>query len=102
MVAQLKPDGGRSRLLSRRSRVGADAAVLRHAVPRTDVTALDQRLPLRLVKPSPRGRELGHCRNSYKGALGVSSISASAGSSLGDEAEAVAAGVVAADGTVGT
>jgi hypothetical protein len=33
-------------------------------VPRTDVTVLDQRLPLRLSKRQPRRRELGRCRNS--------------------------------------
>jgi hypothetical protein len=49
VAAQLKPAGGRSRLLSRRSRAGTDAAVHRHAVPRTDVTVLDQRQPLRLA-----------------------------------------------------
>jgi hypothetical protein len=38
--------------------------VLRHAVLRTDVTVLDQRLPLRLANRSPRRRELGRCRNS--------------------------------------
>ena len=62
VAAELKPDGGRSRLLSRRSRASTDAAVHRHAVPRTDVTVLDQRLPLRLAKRSPRRRELGRCR----------------------------------------
>jgi hypothetical protein len=36
----------------------------RHPVPRTDVTVLDQRQPLRLKKRSPRRRELGRCRNS--------------------------------------
>jgi len=43
-------------------KLSTDAAVHRHAVPRTDVTVLDQRLPLRLAKRSPRGRELGRCR----------------------------------------
>ncbi len=33
-------------------------------VPRTDVTVLGQRLPLRLAKRSPRRRELGRCCNS--------------------------------------
>ena len=33
-------------------------------VPRTDVTVLAQRLPLRLAKRSPRRRELGRCCNS--------------------------------------
>jgi len=48
VAAQLKPDGGRSRLLSQiEFRASTDAAVHRHAVPRTDVTVLDQRLPLR-------------------------------------------------------
>ena len=64
VAAQLKPDGGRSRLLSRRSRASMHAAVHRHAVPRTDVRVLDQRLPLRLTKRSPRRRGLGRCRNS--------------------------------------
>lgn len=64
VAAQLKPDGDRSRLLSRRSRAGTDAAVHRHAVPRTDVTVLDQRLPLRLANQLPRRRELRRCRNS--------------------------------------
>ena len=61
MAARLKPDGGRSRLFSRRPRVGTDAALHRHAVPRTDVTVLDRRLPLRpreAVAPSPRARSL--------------------------------------------
>ena len=44
VAAQLKPDGGRSRLLSRRCRAGTDSAVHRHAVPGTDVTVLGQRL----------------------------------------------------------
>ena len=56
------PDGGRSRLLSRRSRASTDGVVLGHAVPRTDVTVLDQRLSLRLAKRSPRRRELWRCR----------------------------------------
>ena len=67
VAPQLKPDGGRSRLLSRRSRAGTDAAVRRHAVPRADVTVLGQRLPLRLAKRSPCRRELGRCRCSSKG-----------------------------------
>jgi hypothetical protein len=50
VAAQLKPAGGRSRLLSRRSRAGTDVHVHRHPVPRTEVTVLDQRLPLRLAK----------------------------------------------------
>ena len=63
MAAQLKPDGGRGRLVSQshfeqgRTRPCID----RHAVPRTDVTVLDQRLPLRLAKrsaSSPRARPL--------------------------------------------
>ena len=35
-------------------------------VPRTDVTVLDQRLPLRLAKRSPRRRQPGRCRNSSR------------------------------------
>ena len=63
VAAQLKPDGGRSRLLSRRPRVSTDAGAHRHAVPRTDVTVLDRRLPFtsrsgRLVASSPRARAL--------------------------------------------
>ena len=50
VAAQLKPDGGPSRLLSRRSRAGTQAFVDRHAVPRTDVTVLGQwRPPARVL-----------------------------------------------------
>jgi hypothetical protein len=55
----------------RRSRAGTDAAVHRHAVPRPDVTVLDQRLPLRLAKRSLRRRELGRCRCSPISQLSV-------------------------------
>ena len=65
VAAQLKPDGGRSRLLSRRSRASTTpAGRYRQAVPRTDVTVLGQRLPLRLAKRSLRRRQLGRCCNS--------------------------------------
>jgi hypothetical protein len=78
VAPQLELDGSRSRLLSRRSRVGTDPAVHRHAVPRTDVTVLGQRLPLRLAKRSPRRRELGRCRNSStsEATLGASLVPA--------------------------
>jgi hypothetical protein len=33
-------------------------------VPRTDITVVDQRLPLRLAKRQPRRRQLKRCRNS--------------------------------------
>jgi hypothetical protein len=56
--------------------------VHRHAVPGTDVAVLGQRLPLHLAKRSPRRRQLGRCRNSSKGAVGVSSNLASTGSSF--------------------
>jgi hypothetical protein len=47
VAAQLEPDGGRSRLPSRRSRASTDAAAHRHAVPLTDVIVFDLPLPLR-------------------------------------------------------
>ncbi len=49
---------------SRRSRASTDVDVHRRAVPRPDVTPLDQRLPLRVAKRSPGQREVGRCRNS--------------------------------------
>ena len=64
LAAQLKPDGSRSRLLSRRSRASTDAAVHRHAVPRTDVTVVDQRQPLRLANGRLVAGSSGRCRNS--------------------------------------
>ena len=69
-LPRLEPDGSRSRLRSRRFRASTDVAVRTHAVPRTDVTVLDQRLPLRLAKRSPRRRELGRWCNSSRSTAG--------------------------------
>jgi RNA polymerase sigma factor (sigma-70 family) len=90
MAARLKPDGGRSRLFSRRPRVGTDAALHRHAVPRTDVTVLDRRLPLRLAKRSPRRRELGRCPNSSMS--GAESATTDAAPHLGEAVDTPAIG----------
>jgi hypothetical protein len=64
VVAQLKPDGHRSRMLTVDLEQARTRPCTGMQVPRTDVTVLDQRLPLRLAKRSPRRRELGRCRNS--------------------------------------
>ena len=63
-LPRFKPAGGRSCLLSHRLSSQHGRGVHRHAVPRTDVTVLGQRLPLRLAKRSLRRRQLGCCRNS--------------------------------------
>ena len=89
VAAQLEPGGGRSGLLSRRSRASTTPPVHTHAVPPTAATVLDQWRPLRLAKQSPCRRELGRCRNSSaatapssglpvaRGARGCGSLTAS-------------------------
>ena len=57
----LKPDGGRSRLLRRRSRAGTDAAVHRHAVPADGChspRSAAAASPREAVASSPRARVL--------------------------------------------
>jgi hypothetical protein len=78
LAAELKPDASRSRLLSHRSRASTDRPCTGMQVPRTDSTVLDQRLPLRLAKRSPRRRELGRCRNSSQASTPSGSTLASA------------------------
>jgi hypothetical protein len=61
VAARVKPDGGRSRLLNRRSRAGTDAAVHRHAFPadgRHSPRSATAASPCQAVASSPPARVL--------------------------------------------